>query len=254
MLTGRKPWKPLPYGRGAGPSPPLPATSGDQQLRSHLASLRRAAMSEVLTAELERAQQERLIHTALLERLFAIEVAATDGRRLAARLLGRSRPSTRSPSWIVNWSRSCPRCAWWRRRPMYCLSVRRALGKRIWRLGWAIRRPLRGGGRRQCASSPPRRCSSSMSWATCPWPVRRPRRCSRSSRVGTYEGSIVLTTNRGIATWGQIFDDPVVATAMLDRLLHRSTVLNIEGESYRMRAHLERVEQLRKGLTAAGRV
>jgi DNA replication protein DnaC len=67
-------------------------------------------------------------------------------------------------------------------------------------------------------------------------------------------GSIVLTTNRGIATWGQIFDDPVVAAAMLDRLLHRSTVLNIEGESYRMRAHRERVEQLRKGLTAAGRV
>lgn len=61
-------------------------------------------------------------------------------------------------------------------------------------------------------------------------------------------GSIVLTTNRGIAAWGQIFDDTVVAAAMLDRLLHRSTVLTIEGESYRMRAHRERAEQVRRGL------
>jgi DNA replication protein DnaC len=63
------------------------------------------------------------------------------------------------------------------------------------------------------------------------------------------KGSIVLTTNRGIASWGQIFDDPVVAAAMLDRLLHRSTVLAIEGESYRMRAHRERVATMRGGLS-----
>jgi DNA replication protein DnaC len=68
------------------------------------------------------------------------------------------------------------------------------------------------------------------------------------------KGSIVLTTNRGIASWGQIFDDAVVAAAMLDRLLHRSTVLTIEGESYRMRAHRERVEQLRQGLGAPPRM
>lgn len=37
------------------------------------------------------------------------------------------------------------------------------------------------------------------------------------------KGSIILTTNRGIASWGQIFDDPMIAAAMLDRLLHRST-------------------------------
>ncbi len=64
------------------------------------------------------------------------------------------------------------------------------------------------------------------------------------------KGSIVLTTNRGIASWGQIFDDPVVAAAMLDRLLHRSTVVSIEGESYRLRAHRARVEQVRKGIGA----
>ena len=51
------------------------------------------------------------------------------------------------------------------------------------------------------------------------------------------KGSVVLTTNRNIATWGQILDDRVVPAAMLDRLLHRSTVWPSGAESYRMRAH-----------------
>jgi DNA replication protein DnaC len=59
------------------------------------------------------------------------------------------------------------------------------------------------------------------------------------------KGSIILTTNRGIASWGQIFDDPMIAAAMLDRLLHRSIVLWIDGESYRMRAHRAQAERLR---------
>ncbi len=63
-------------------------------------------------------------------------------------------------------------------------------------------------------------------------------------------GSIILTTNRGIASWGQIFDDPTVAVAMLDRLLHRSVVFNIDGESYRMRAHRARADNLRKAVNA----
>jgi DNA replication protein DnaC len=41
----------------------------------------------------------------------------------------------------------------------------------------------------------------------------------------------VLTTTRGITQWGEIFDDTVVAAAMLDRLLHRSTLLAIDGDS-----------------------
>jgi IstB-like ATP binding protein len=64
-------------------------------------------------------------------------------------------------------------------------------------------------------------------------------------------GSIILTTNRGIANWGEIFDDTTVAAAILDRLLHHGTVLTINGPSYRMRRHHERVEQLRTGLQAA---
>ncbi len=63
-------------------------------------------------------------------------------------------------------------------------------------------------------------------------------------------GSIILTTNRGIASWGEIFDDTTVAAAILDRLLHHGTVLTINGPSYRMRRHHERLESLRAGLQA----
>jgi DNA replication protein DnaC len=62
------------------------------------------------------------------------------------------------------------------------------------------------------------------------------------------KSSTVLTTNLGIASWGQIFDDPTVAVAMLDRLLHRSVVFNIDGESYRMRAHRARADNLRQAI------
>jgi len=62
------------------------------------------------------------------------------------------------------------------------------------------------------------------------------------------KGSIVLTTNLGVPSWGRIFnDDPMVAAAMLDRLLHRSVVFNINGESYRMRSHRARTDKLRPG-------
>jgi DNA replication protein DnaC len=62
-------------------------------------------------------------------------------------------------------------------------------------------------------------------------------------------GSIILTTNRGIASWGEIFEDTTVAAAILDRLLHHATVLQIDGDSYRVRDHRARLAHLRAGLT-----
>jgi DNA replication protein DnaC len=46
--------------------------------------------------------------------------------------------------------------------------------------------------------------------------------------------SIILTSNKSYANWGDIFPDPILATALLDRLLHHSTTINIRGESYRL--------------------
>lgn len=51
------------------------------------------------------------------------------------------------------------------------------------------------------------------------------------------KGAMIITSNRGFAEWGEIFGDPVVATALLDRLLHHAIVVQIEGSSYRLRAH-----------------
>ncbi len=50
-------------------------------------------------------------------------------------------------------------------------------------------------------------------------------------------GAMILTSNRGFAEWGDVFGDPVVATALLDRLLHHAVVVQIEGSSYRLRQH-----------------
>ena len=48
-------------------------------------------------------------------------------------------------------------------------------------------------------------------------------------------GSIILTSNKSYGDWGSIFGDTIIATAILDRLLHHSTTINIRGESYRLK-------------------
>ena len=58
-------------------------------------------------------------------------------------------------------------------------------------------------------------------------------------------GSVLVTSNRAVGEWGAVFGDPVVATAILDRLLHHSHVLTIRGDSYRLR------EKRRSGLLKA---
>ncbi len=58
-------------------------------------------------------------------------------------------------------------------------------------------------------------------------------------------GSILLTSNKSYADWGQVFGETTIATAILDRLLHHSTTLNIRGESYRLK------ERKKAGLLSA---
>jgi DNA replication protein DnaC len=57
------------------------------------------------------------------------------------------------------------------------------------------------------------------------------------------KGAMILTSNRGFAEWGEVFGDPVVATALLDRLLHHAIVIQIEGSSYRLREHADLVPE-----------
>jgi len=54
--------------------------------------------------------------------------------------------------------------------------------------------------------------------------------------VRRYErASLIVTSNKSFLDWGEVFNDQVLATAVLDRLLHHATTLNIKGESYRLK-------------------
>ena len=57
------------------------------------------------------------------------------------------------------------------------------------------------------------------------------------------KGAMILTSNRGFAEWGEVFGDPVVATALLDRLLHHAVVVQIEGASYHLRQHADLIPE-----------
>ena len=54
---------------------------------------------------------------------------------------------------------------------------------------------------------------------------------------------MILTSNRNFTEWAEVFGDPVVATALLDWLLHRAIVIQIEGASYRLRAHSDLIRK-----------
>ncbi len=54
-------------------------------------------------------------------------------------------------------------------------------------------------------------------------------------------GAVILTSNRGFSEWGEVFGDTVVAAALLDRLLHHAIVIEIAGNSYRLREHAKLV-------------
>jgi DNA replication protein DnaC len=52
-------------------------------------------------------------------------------------------------------------------------------------------------------------------------------------------GAIILTSNQSLGAWGEVFGDPVIATAILDRLLRHSITVDIKGDSYRLREKLK---------------
>jgi DNA replication protein DnaC len=52
-------------------------------------------------------------------------------------------------------------------------------------------------------------------------------------------GPMILTSNQSFGAWGEVFGDRVIATAILDRLLHHAVTLNIRGNSYRLKEKLK---------------
>ena len=238
--------------------------------REHLAYLGLPTASERLAAELERATAEASAPVEVLERLLAAEVEATAARRLSGRLRFAHYPLDQAPRRLrarlpalhrpgghrravhPALRRGAPQRAApgtarrgqerTSRSPSASPPPRPATGptSRPPPTSWqACRRPTsRAAGAPRCGPTPDPRCSSSTSSATCPWTPPRGNWIFQVVSRRYERGSIVLTSNRGFGDWGQVFADQVVATAILDRLLHHATVVNIKGQSYRMRAHV----------------
>lgn len=56
------------------------------------------------------------------------------------------------------------------------------------------------------------------------------------------KGAVIITTNLGFADWTQVFGDPVMTAALLDRLTHRAHIINCTWDSYRLKQSLKEID------------